>query len=106
LKPTLLKKGLVACAVALITAPSALAQVTDDPHNLPPPPEATLNAAPAYVVNDIYKRFINPNAGGRKEVALSRIVILNCSRYVVQPSQPATCSSNRARWSAGIEPSR
>ena len=27
---------------------------------------ATLNAAPAYVVNDIYKRFINPNAGGRR----------------------------------------
>jgi len=37
---------------------------------------ATLNAAPAYVVNDIYKRFINPNAGGKKEVALSRIVSL------------------------------
>jgi len=37
---------------------------------------ATLNAAPAYVVNDIYKRYINPNAGGRKEVALSRIVSL------------------------------
>ena len=37
---------------------------------------ATLNAAPAYVVNDIYKRFINPNAGGRKEVALSRVVSL------------------------------
>ncbi|HVU36045.1 MAG TPA: sodium:solute symporter family protein, partial [Opitutaceae bacterium] len=37
---------------------------------------ATLNAAPAYVVNDIYKRFINPNAGGRKEVALSRITAL------------------------------
>jgi Na+/proline symporter len=37
---------------------------------------ATLNAAPAYVVNDIYKRFINPHAGGRKEVALSRIVSL------------------------------
>jgi Na+/proline symporter len=35
---------------------------------------ATLNAAPAYVVNDVYKRFINPNAGGRREVALSRIV--------------------------------
>jgi len=34
---------------------------------------ATLNAAPAYVVNDIYKRFINPNAGGKREVALSRI---------------------------------
>lgn len=37
---------------------------------------ATLNAAPAYVVNDIYKRFINANAGGKKEVALSRIVSL------------------------------
>lgn len=37
---------------------------------------ATLNAAPAYVVNDIYKRFINAHAGGRKEVALSRIVSL------------------------------
>ncbi len=35
---------------------------------------ATLNAAPAYVVNDIYKRFINANAGPRKEVALSRLV--------------------------------
>jgi solute:Na+ symporter, SSS family len=33
---------------------------------------ATLNAAPAYVVNDIYKRFINPNAGAKREVALSR----------------------------------
>ncbi|HLP01671.1 MAG TPA: sodium:solute symporter family protein [Opitutaceae bacterium] len=37
---------------------------------------ATLNAAPAYVVNDIYKRFINPNAGGRREVMLSRVVSL------------------------------
>lgn len=37
---------------------------------------ATLNAAPAYVVNDLYKRFINPNAGGKKEVALSRLVSL------------------------------
>lgn len=35
---------------------------------------ATLNAAPAYVVNDIYKRFINANAGAKKEVALSRLV--------------------------------
>ena len=41
---------------------------------------ATLNAAPAYVVNDIYKRFINPNAGGKKEVALSRIVVARVSR--------------------------
>lgn len=35
---------------------------------------ATLNAAPAYVVNDLYKRFVNANAGPRKEVALSRAV--------------------------------
>lgn len=35
---------------------------------------ATLNAAPAYVVNDVYKRFMNPNAGPKKEVRLSRIV--------------------------------
>ncbi len=34
---------------------------------------ATVNAAPAYLVNDIYKRFINPHASGKKEVALSRI---------------------------------
>ena len=34
---------------------------------------ATINSAPAYVVNDIYKRFINANAGGKKEVALSRV---------------------------------
>ena len=37
---------------------------------------ATLNAAPAYVVNDIYKRFINSNAGGKKEVAYSRITAI------------------------------
>ncbi|MFO1514347.1 MAG: sodium:solute symporter family protein [Verrucomicrobiota bacterium] len=37
---------------------------------------ATLNSAPAYVVNDIYKRFFNANAGGKKEVFLSRVVSL------------------------------
>jgi SSS family solute:Na+ symporter len=37
---------------------------------------ATLNAAPAYLVNDIYKRFINASAGGKKEVFLSRVVSL------------------------------
>jgi Na+/proline symporter len=35
---------------------------------------ATLNSAPAYVVNDIYKRFFNPEASGKKLVRLSRIV--------------------------------
>jgi solute:Na+ symporter, SSS family len=34
---------------------------------------ATVNAAPAYIVNDIYKRFINPNTSGKTEVRMSRI---------------------------------
>ena len=35
---------------------------------------ATTNAAPAYVVNDIYKRYINPNAADKTYVYLSYIV--------------------------------
>jgi solute:Na+ symporter, SSS family len=35
---------------------------------------ATINAAPAYVVNDIYKKFINPSAEPRKYVRLSYVV--------------------------------
>jgi SSS family solute:Na+ symporter len=35
---------------------------------------ATTNAAPAYVVNDIYKRYINPNASDKTYVYLSYIV--------------------------------
>jgi len=35
---------------------------------------ATINAAPAYVVNDIYKRFINPNDQPKKYVRMSYIV--------------------------------
>ena len=34
---------------------------------------ATVNAAPAYIVNDIYKRYINPNAPARIEIRMSRI---------------------------------
>ena len=34
---------------------------------------ATINAAPAYLVNDIYKRFINPAASGQRAVRLSRL---------------------------------
>jgi solute:Na+ symporter, SSS family len=34
---------------------------------------ATVNAAPAYIVNDIYKRFINPNAPAKRYVTLSYI---------------------------------
>jgi SSS family solute:Na+ symporter len=35
---------------------------------------ATVNAAPAYVVNDIYKKYINPNASAKKYVRLSYVV--------------------------------
>ena len=34
---------------------------------------ATVNAAPPYVVNDIYKRFINPNASAKTYVRLSYV---------------------------------
>jgi len=33
---------------------------------------ATINAAPAYIVNDIYKRFINPNSSPQTQVRYSR----------------------------------
>ncbi len=35
---------------------------------------ATVNAAPAYVVNDIYKRYINPNAPRKTLITMSYIV--------------------------------
>ncbi|MGE5806180.1 MAG: sodium:solute symporter family protein [Ignavibacteria bacterium] len=34
---------------------------------------ATVNAAPAYIVNDIYKRYVNPNAEPKKYVVMSYI---------------------------------
>ena len=34
---------------------------------------ATINAAPAYLVNDIYKRFLNPNSTPQTDVRLSRL---------------------------------
>ena len=37
---------------------------------------ATLNAAPAYIVNDIYKRFLNPNMTPKAQVQWSRIASL------------------------------
>jgi SSS family solute:Na+ symporter len=37
---------------------------------------ATVNAAPAYIVNDIYKRYINPNAEPKKYVRMSYIASL------------------------------
>jgi SSS family solute:Na+ symporter len=34
---------------------------------------ATVNAGPAYIVNDIYKRFINPNASDKLQVRMSYV---------------------------------
>jgi SSS family solute:Na+ symporter len=34
---------------------------------------ATINAAPAYIVNDIYKRYINPDSSSKRLVWLSRL---------------------------------
>ena len=34
---------------------------------------ATINAAPAYIVNDIYKKYINPNATDKKYIFLSYV---------------------------------
>jgi SSS family solute:Na+ symporter len=38
---------------------------------------ATVNAAPAYIVNDIYKRYINPNAEPKKYIYMSYIASLS-----------------------------
>jgi SSS family solute:Na+ symporter len=38
---------------------------------------ATVNAAPPYIVNDIYRRFINPNASERTYVRLSYVASLS-----------------------------
>jgi Na+/proline symporter len=37
---------------------------------------ATLNAAPAYIVNDIYLRFLNPNLNAKAQVRMSRFASL------------------------------
>lgn len=37
---------------------------------------ATINAAPAYIVNDIYKRFFNPEMAPKAQVAWSRVASL------------------------------
>jgi solute:Na+ symporter, SSS family len=37
---------------------------------------ATVNAAPAYIINDIYKRYINPNASNKRLVLYSKIASL------------------------------
>ena len=34
---------------------------------------ATINAAPAYIVNDIYKRFLNPQVAPKTQVTMSRL---------------------------------
>ena len=49
---------------------------------------ATVNAAPAYIVNDIYKRFIHPDSPPKTDVLLSRIasVVVLARRPLLRPS--------------------
>lgn len=76
---------------------------------------ATVNAAPAYVVNDIYKRYINPNAEPKKYVHLSYLfsvifVILgvlvglfipslnNAIQWIVAALYGGYTASNMLKW--------
>ncbi|ACE83591.1 sodium:solute symporter family protein [Cellvibrio japonicus] len=76
---------------------------------------ATVNAAPAYVVNDIYKRYINPNADAKKYVHLSYLfsvifVILgvivglfipslnNAIQWIVAALYGGYTASNMLKW--------
>ena len=52
---------------------------------------ATVNAAPAYLVNDIYKRYINPNAPAKRYVWLSYVAsfLVVVVGLVVRPHSPS-----------------
>jgi len=59
---------------------------------------ATLNAAPAYLVNDIYKRFYNPAMPPKAQVRWSRSI--SCGRSVSTSDSDRYSSSVRARPSS------
>ncbi len=76
---------------------------------------ATTNAAPAYVVNDIYKRYINPHADPKRYVWLSYVVCIvfvvlgvligmyiptlnNVVQWIVSALYGAYAASNVFKW--------
>ena len=76
---------------------------------------ATVNAAPAYLVNDVYKRYINPNASDRRYVWMSYITSIlvvivgigfgfivdsidNVTQWIVNALWAGYASSNILKW--------
>jgi solute:Na+ symporter, SSS family len=62
---------------------------------------ATLNAAPAYIVNDIYKRFFNPNMAPHAQVKWSRIASLGVLVVGVLFGAFATSITEVMMWIVG-----
>jgi Na+/proline symporter len=62
---------------------------------------ATLNAAPAYIVNDIYKRFFNPNMAPHAQVKWSRIASLGVLVIGVLFGAFATSITEVMMWIVG-----
>ncbi|MBN1415718.1 MAG: Na+:solute symporter [Bacteroidales bacterium] len=59
---------------------------------------ATVNAAPAYIVNDIYKRYINPHASDKKYVHLSYVASLAVVIAGVSVGFVVTSINNVVLW--------
>lgn len=62
---------------------------------------ATINAAPAYIVNDIYKRFINPAVPAKTQVTLSRIACLGVLAIGILFGLLATRITDVMMWIVG-----
>lgn len=62
---------------------------------------ATINGAPAYIVNDIYKRFLNPHSIGKREVRLSRIASLAVLAVGILFGLVTTRITNVMMWLVG-----
>ena len=59
---------------------------------------ATINAAPAYIVNDIYKRFINPHASGRTYIWMSSATSIAVLVVGTAIGFAATSLNNIVEW--------
>jgi Na+/proline symporter len=62
---------------------------------------ATINAAPAYVVNDVYKRFVNPQCPPKQAVRLSRLTAVVILAIGVAFGLLATSVYDIMRWIVG-----
>jgi Na+/proline symporter len=62
---------------------------------------ATINAAPAYVVNDIYKRFVDPQCPPKRAVRLSRLAAVVILAIGIAFGLLATSVYDIMRWIVG-----